>query len=65
LFSVAFKLIARSKKNPPPTHVWQRVPEGLVVTFATLREAESQPPTRCLDANDGWHDGANGGDVAF
>ncbi len=37
----------------------------LVVSFFllsfTAEPFEPQPPTRCLDANDGWHDGANGG----
>jgi len=34
----------------------------LLATLTELRSLESQPPTRCRDANDGWHDGANGAD---
>jgi len=32
--------------------------------FAILA-SESQPQTRCLDANDGWHGDANGGGDEF
>jgi hypothetical protein len=35
------------------------------MSFFAILASESQPPTRCLDANDGWHDGVRRGDGVF
>jgi hypothetical protein len=48
-------------QNPlPDSGSWQRVLKSpsceLLVTLAYFPAFSSQP-TRCLDANDGWHDG--------
>jgi hypothetical protein len=54
------------KENPLPFGAWQRVPkEVLVMSFFAILASESQPPTRCLYANDGWHDDVRRGDAAF
>lgn len=31
--------------------------------FLAILASESQPTTRCLDANDGWHDGVRRDDA--
>jgi len=62
----ADRFSARTKKNPLPFRIWQRVFRKirLMIFFAT-RASESQPSTRCLDANDGWHDDERRGGDAF
>jgi len=58
----------QNKKETAAKGCLAAVPEGFgCVLLATiqLRSLESQPPTRCLRANDDWHYGANGVDDEF
>jgi hypothetical protein len=55
--------VVGKNKNPPPFGRWQRVPKESGLCFLAILASESQPTTRCLDANDGWHDGVRRGDA--
>ena len=52
------------KENPPPdSGSWQRVLK-VPGCERLVTPAFSPQPTRCLDANDGWHDGVCRGGCA-